>query len=207
MDIKAMFRFSYGLYVLTAQENAFDNGCIVTTAIQVTDTPNKITVTVNKANKTCEMIHATGKFNVCMLTENAPFDVYKHFGFQSGRTADKFADFTQKARSENGLYYITEYANAYVSGKVIQEVDMDTHIMFIAEVPDAVLLSDIPSVTYTYYQDHIKPRPQETPTAEKGKTKWVCRICGFIYEGEELPPDYICPVCKHGVQDFEKITV
>lgn len=115
----------------------------------------------------------------------------------------KFADFTQKARSENGLYYITEYANAYVSGKVIQEVDMDTHIMFIAEVPDAVLLSDIPSVTYTYYQDHIKPRPQETPTAEKGKTKWVCRICGFIYEGEELPPDYICPVCKHGVQDFE----
>ncbi len=207
MDIKAMFRFSYGLYVLTAQENGFDNGCIVNTAIQVTDTPNKITVTVNKANKTCEMIHTTGKFNVCMLSENAPFDVFKHFGFQSGRTVDKFADFTQKARSENGLYYITDYANAYVSGKVIQEVDMDTHIMFIAEVPDAVLLSDIPSVTYTYYQDHIKPRPQAAPAAEKGKTKWVCRICGFIYEGEELPPDYICPICKHGVQDFEKITV
>jgi len=207
MDIKAMFRFSYGLYVLTAQENGFDNGCIVNTAIQVTDTPNKITVTVNKANKTCEMIHATGQFNVCMLSENAPFDVFKNFGFQSGKTADKFADFAQKARSENGLYYITDYANAYVSGKVIQEVDMDTHIMFIAEVPDAVILSDVPSVTYTFYQMNIKPKPQAAPAAEKGKTKWVCRICGFIYEGEELPPDYICPICKHGVQDFEKITV
>ena len=205
MDTKAMFKFSYGLFVLTAKENGFDNGCIINTAIQVTSSPNRISIAVNKANKTHDMIHAAGEFNVCMLAENAPFSVFQNFGFQSGRDADKFASFAQKKRSANGIYYITDVANAYVSAKVDQEIDLGTHTMFIADVTDAEVLSDVPSVTYNYYQANIKPKPQVTP-AQAGKTKWVCKICGYVYEGEELPADFICPICKHGAQDFEKVT-
>jgi flavin reductase (DIM6/NTAB) family NADH-FMN oxidoreductase RutF len=205
MDTKAMFKFSYGLFVLTAKENGFDNGCIINTAIQVTSSPNRISIAVNKANKTHDMIHAAGEFNVCMLAENAPFSVFQNFGFQSGRDADKFASFAQKKRSANGIYYITDVANAYVSAKVVQEIDLGTHTMFIADVTDAEVLSDVPSVTYNYYQANIKPKPQVTP-AQAGKTKWVCKICGYVYEGEELPADFICPICKHGAQDFEKVT-
>lgn len=205
MDTKAMFKFSYGLFVLTAKENGFDNGCIINTAIQVTSSPNRISIAVNKANKTHDMIHAAGEFNVCMLAENAPFSVFQNFGFQSGRDADKFASFAQKKRSANGIYYITDVANAYVSAKVVQEIDLGTHTMFIADVTDAEVLSDVPSVTYNYYQANIKPKPQVTP-AQVGKTKWVCKICGYVYEGEELPADFICPICKHGAQDFEKVT-
>ena len=205
MDTKAMFKFSYGLFVLTAKENGFDNGCIINTAIQVTSSPNRISIAVNKANKTHDMIHAAGEFNVCMLAENAPFSVFQNFGFQSGRDADKFASFAQKKRSANGIYYITDVANAYVSAKVVQEIDLGTHTMFIADVTDAEVLSDVPSVTYNYYQANIKPKPQVT-SAQAGKTKWVCKICGYVYEGEELPADFICPICKHGAQDFEKVT-
>ena len=205
MDTKAMFKFSYGLFVLTARENGFDNGCIINTAIQVTSSPNRISIAVNKANKTHDMIHAAGEFNVCMLAENAPFSVFQNFGFQSGRDADKFASFAQKKRSANGIYYITDVANAYVSAKVVQEIDLGTHTMFIADVTDAEVLSDVPSVTYNYYPANIKPKPQVTP-AQAGKTKWVCKICGYVYEGEELPADFICPICKHGAQDFEKVT-
>lgn len=201
MDAKAMFKFSYGLFVLSARENGFDNGCIINTAMQVTVAPNQIAITVNKTNKTHDMIHATGVFNLSMLSEQTPFSIFQRFGFQCGRNVDKFAGFDQKKRSENGLYYITDYANAYVSGKVVREVDLGTHTLFIAEVTEAEVLSDIPSVTYTYYQEHIKPQP-EAP--KNGKTVWVCKVCGYVYEGEELPPDFICPICKHGAADFEK---
>ena len=202
MDQQAMFKFSYGLFVLTAKENGFDNGCIINTAMQVTSNPNRISIAVNKLNKTHDMIKATGEFNVSMLSEQTPFGVFKQFGFQSGNTTDKFAGFEQKKRSANGIYYISVYANAYVSAKVVQEVDLGTHTMFIADVTDAEVLSSIPSVTYNYYQANIKPKPQ---APKSGTTKWVCKICGYVYEGEDLPADFICPICKHGVEAFEPI--
>ena len=157
MDQRAMFKLSYGLFVLTAQENGFDNGCIINTVMQVTSTPNRISITVNKQNKTHDMIKATGLFNVSVLAEDASFDTFKHFGFQSGRNADKFEDYGPKERSENGLYYVKAGTNSYLSGKVVQEIDLGTHTQFIADVTAAELLSERPSVTYTYYQDHIKP--------------------------------------------------
>lgn len=201
MDNQAMYKFSYGLFVLTVRENGFDNGCIINTAIQVTSSPNQIAVTVNKANRTHDMIQKAGVFNISMLSEAAPFSVFQQFGFQSGKNADKFKDFEQKERSENGVYYITEYANAYVSARVVKEIDLGTHTMFLAEATDAKVLSELPSVTYTYYQEHIKPKPEEKKTE---KTAWVCKICGYVYEGEELPADFICPICKHGAEDFER---
>lgn len=201
MNQKAMFQLSYGLYVLTAKEGDFDNGCIINTAIQVTSTPNRISIAVNKQNKTHDMIKQTGVFNVSMLSQQAPFDVFKQFGFQSGNTVDKFKDFEQKSRSENGLYYITTYANGYISGKVVQELDLGSHTMFIADVTDGEVLSDVPSVTYAYYQSEIKPKPA-APKSEK--TTWVCKICGYVYEGDPLPEDFVCPICKHGAADFEK---
>ena len=203
MDQRAMFRLSYGLFVLTAQENGFDNGCIINTVMQVTSTPNRISITVNKQNKTHEMVKATGVFNVSVLPEDASFDTFKHFGFQSGKNVDKFEDYGPKERSDNGLYYVTKGTNSYLSGKVVQEIDLGTHTQFIADVTAAELLSEVPSVTYTYYQDHIKPKP-EAPKQREGKKVWVCKICGYVYEGEELPADYICPLCKHGASDFEQ---
>lgn len=202
MDQKALFQLSYGLYVLTAQEDGFDNGCIVNTVIQVTDTPNRLSVTVNKANKTHDMLKNTGVFNVSVLTEKTAFQVIKQFGFQSGRDVNKFQEYKQTERSGNGVLYLTEGVNAFISGKVIKEYDLDTHTMFIADITDAQMLSREASLTYDYYQKNVKPKPENK---SQGKTAWVCKICGFIYEGEELPPDYICPICKHGVQDFEKI--
>ena len=218
MDERAMFQLSYGLFVLTAQEDGFDNGCIINTAMQVTTTPLRMSITVNKSNKTEEMIEKTGAFNVSILGENTPFEIFKHFGFQSGRDVNKFADFTEVARSENGLYYLTGAANAYLSGKVVEQYDLGTHMLFIADVTAGEILSDVPSVTYTYYQDHIKPKPQSAPA---GKTKWVCKICGYEYDPEkgdpdngipagtafeDLPEDWVCPICKHGKMDFEKVT-
>lgn len=203
MDKSAMYRLSYGLFVVTAQENGFDNGCITNTTMQVTSTPNRISVTVNKQNKTHDMIKATGVFNVSVLAEDASFATFQHFGFQSGKDVDKFADYAAKKRSENGLYYVTSGVNAYLSGKVVQEIDLGTHTQFIADVTDAEVLSDVPSVTYAYYQNNIKPKP-EAPKEAAGKTVWVCKICGYVYEGEELPADFVCPLCKHGASDFEK---
>ncbi len=203
MDNNAMFRFGYGLYVLTAEESGFDNGCIINTAIQITSTPNRILIAVNKQNKTHDMILQSGKFNISMIAENASFELFRHFGFQSGKNVNKFADYADCARSENGVYYITGQTNAYVSGQVIQTTDMETHTLFIAEVTDAKVLSDVPTATYTYYQEHIKPKP-EAPKQE-GKTRWVCKVCGYIYEGENLPADFVCPLCKHGAEDFEKL--
>lgn len=200
MDNRVMTKLSYGLYVLTAKEGEKDNGCMINTAMQVTNTPNRISITVNKANLTHDMIKNTGKFNLSMLTEETEFEVFKNFGFQSGRNAEKLYDYQGFLRSENGIIYITRFCNGFISGEVIQEIDLGTHTMFIADVTDGRTISEVPSVTYTYYQNNIKPAPQET--AKKG---YRCKVCGYVHEGDELPEDIVCPICKHGAADFEKI--
>ena len=200
VESNAMFKLSYGLFVLTARDGAKDNGCIINTAQQLTSAPMRISITVNKANYTHDMIEKTGAFNISVLTEGAPFGLFKQYGFQSGRTADKLSG--GEPRTENGIAYLSEHANAVISGKVISTVDCGTHTLFIADVTEAHVLSAEPSVTYAYYFAHIKPRPQ--PAAEK-KKGFVCKICGYVYEGETLPPDFICPLCKHGAEDFEPL--
>ena len=205
MDKKAMYKLTYGLFVVTARSGEKDNGCIINTAAQVTSSPNRISIAVNKENFTHDMIKETGKFNLSILSEQAGFDVFKHFGFQSGRTVDKFDGFGACARSANGLYYVTEGTNAYISAVVEQAIDLGSHTLFIAAVEDMEVLSDVPAATYAYYQANIKPK-QEKP-ASTGKTAWRCTVCGYIYEGEELPADFICPLCKHLASDFEKISV
>ena len=201
IDKNAMYKFSYGLFVLTAKDGDKDNGCIINTAIQVTDSPKRIAVTVNKANYTHDMIHKTGVFNLSILSTDAPFALFQQFGFSSGRDTDKFAG-KEITRTANGVSYAADYANAVLSGKVISETDCGTHTTFVADVTEAVTLSSVPSMTYVYYFDHVKPKP--VPTEEK-KTGYVCKICGYVYEGETLPPDFVCPLCKHGAEDFEKL--
>ena len=203
MDPKSMFKLTYGLFVVTAKEGTKDNGCITNTAAQVTSDPNRISLAVNKTNYTHDMILHTGEFNVSILSEKAVFDIFKHFGFQSGRDVDKFADYKAAKRAGNGIYYITEGTNAYLSAKVVQTLDLGTHTMFIADVTDGEVLSEDASTTYTYYQTNIKPAPQPAKTE---KTVWVCQICGYVYEGEQIPADFICPWCKHGAADFVKQT-
>ena len=198
-----LFKISYGLYVLTARENDKDNGCIINTAQLVTTTPNRISVTVNKENLTHDMIMNTGIFNVNILTVDTPQSIFVHFGYQSGKDVDKFADAQYSDNfSENGVRYLPKYINAYISGKVVQSVDLGTHTMFIADVTETKSFSDDDSVTYDYYQKNIKPQPK---IESGGKTKWVCKVCGYIYEGDELPADFVCPLCKHGASDFEKV--
>ena len=200
MNNNVLFNIGYGLYVLTANEGEKDNGCIINTVMQVTSDPLQIAIAVNKKNYTNEMIQRTKKFNVSILSESAKFEIFEHFGFHSGRDTDKFASFYNTKRSPNGVLYITQNTNSYMSAYVKQEIDLGTHTLFIAQLVAAEILSDEPTVTYTYYQKNIKPRPQ--PAAKKG---WICKICGYIYEGEILPPDFICPICKHGAADFEKL--
>lgn len=197
---EAMFKFSYGLYVLTARRNGKDNGCIINTAVQLTDSPKRVAIAVNKANLTHDMIVADGNFNLSFLTESAPFEVFKHFGFQSGKATDKF-DGIRSSRSLNGLAYLPESANGFVSCKVTSMIDVGTHTLFVADVTEAGVLSDEPSVTYAYYFANIKPKPQPT-TAPSGKKRWICKICGYVYEGDELPANFVCPICKHGADDF-----
>ena len=204
MDNKTMYKLSYGLFVLTAKDEK-DNGCITNTAIQVTSEPNRISLAVNKSNYTHDMIIKTGIFTVSIISEDADFELFKHFGFQSGRDVDKFEGFADCKRLENGTLAITKGVNGYICGKVINTVDLGTHTLFIADVTDMEVLSDTPSATYTYYQSNIKPKPQAAPAEEKGKTVWRCKICGYEYEGEELPADFVCPVCKHPASDFEKV--
>ncbi len=196
MDNKALFKISYGLYVLSAKENGKDNGCIINTFSQVTDSPLRVSVTVNKLNLTHDMIKRTGEFTVSMLSTAAPFSIFESFGFRSGKDSEKFED-CNAARGKNGILHLNESANAFVSGKVIQEIDLGTHTMFIADVTDAEILSDIESMTYDYYQKSVKPKP-----VKKVKKGWRCPICGYVYEGEELPPDFVCPLCKHGASEF-----
>ena len=204
----AMYKLTYGLFVLTTTDGVKQNGCIVNTVAMITDSPKRITVFVNKANYTEELLRKTGVFNVSILTESAPFDVFKQFGFVSGRDVDKFAGKSYPT-TENGLYYIAENTNAVLSAKVVDCYDYGTHTLFVAEVTEAKTLSDEKSVTYEYYQNNIKPKPQAPKTEEKSENtqhKWVCKICGYTHEGEELPADFICPWCKHPAEDFEQIS-
>ena len=202
IDNSAFFKLSYGLFVLTARDGEKDNGCIINTVTQLTDTPKRITIAVNKQNLTHDMILKTGVFNVSVLTEEVPFKVFQHFGFQSGRDVDKFADCEVQARAQNGLMYLPKYTNAFFSAQVIEAKDYGTHTLFIADVTQAQVLSEEKSVTYAYYFEHIKPKPAPADEQKKG---FVCKICGYVYEGEELPADFICPLCKHGAEDFEPL--
>lgn len=201
MDNKAFFDISYGLYIITAHENDKDNGCISNTVVQVTDTPKRISVTLNKGNYTTGMIERTGKFNVSILDQEVTFDTIKHWGFQSGANVDKAIGITF-TRAENGVIYLTNGVNAVLCATVASKVDLGTHIMFIADVDDAFVLNDVPSTTYTYYQKHIKPQP-----AKPKKKGWICTVCGYVYEGETLPADFVCPICKHPASDFKPIDI
>ena len=205
MDIKAMYKLSYGLFVLTARKADKDNGCIINTAIQAALSPNQLSICVSKANYTHDIIKKTGEFTVSVLSQNAGFDLFKHFGFQSGRELNKFENFSKCKRGANGIYYITEGTNAYISVKVTKTNDLGSHTMFIGEICDMEVLSEVPSVTYDYYLNNIKPKPQAVGTTPDGQTVWRCIICGYEYVGEELPEDFICPLCKHPASDFEKI--
>ena len=200
MDNKAMFNLSYGLFILTAKDGEKDNGCIVNTVGQVTSQPNRISLTVNKANYTHDIILKTKEFNVSVLAENSKFETYKHWGFQSGRNTDKLESISFK-RSANGLVYIADETNAFLSAKVVSTLDLGTHTLFIADVTDGEVLSQVPSATYSFYQNNIKPKPAST---EKRKG-FICTVCGYIYEGETLPDDFICPVCKHPASDFRPL--
>ena len=205
IEKEAMYKLTYGLFMLTTTDGQKQNGCIVNTVSMLTDNPKRIVVFVNKANYSEELLKKTGVFNVSVLTESAPFEIFKQFGFQSGRDTDKFAGGRYEV-SANGLYYLPEYANAVLSAKVIDHYDYDTHMLFVAEVTEAKKLNDEKSVTYEYYQSNIKPKPQAAKSEEKsGKGKWVCKICGYVYEGDELPADFTYPWCKHPAEDFERV--
>ena len=207
MNKKAMFKISYGLYVVTANKDGKDNGCITNTLGMLTDNPLQVSLTVNKANYTHDLIHETRKFTASVISEKAGFELFRHFGFQSGRNVDKFADFTACRRAYNDTLIITEGTNAYISAYVTQEIDLGSHTMFIATVTEAETLDDAKSATYTYYQENIKPKPQPAGQTKEGKTIWRCTICGYEYEGEELPEDFVCPICKHPASDFEKVVI
>ena len=201
MDNNALFKLTSGLFLLIAKTDK-DNGCIINTVLQVTASPVQIVVVVNKKNYTHDMLKETGNFNVSVLSENAPMDIYKRFGYASGRDIDKFNGFNDISRSENGILYLTEYSNAFLSGKITEEKDLGTHTLFIADVTNAEIITEDTSVTYDYYQKNIK-----TASAPKtdGKKGFVCTVCGYIYEGSTLPEDYICPVCKHGAEAFKPL--
>lgn len=199
MNMKALFQIGYGLYVVTSNDGNKDNGLIVNTVMQVTNTPERIAVTINKQNYSHEIIQKTGIMNVNCLTVESPFKVFEAFGFTSGRNTDKFAG-CDPIRSENGLVVLPRYINAYMSLKVEQYVDLGTHGMFICSVTEADVVSDLETMTYTYYHKNVKPKPET-----KKKKGFVCKICGYIHEGDELPADFICPLCKHGASDFEPI--
>ena len=202
VDASALVRLSSWLFVLTAREGERDNGCIINTVMQVTDSPKRISIAVNKANLTHDMIESTGVFNLSVLTTETPLGVFEQFGFTSGRNTDKFAGCGTESRTANGVRYAGEYANAVISGHVVEKIDCGTHTLFIADVTEAAVLSDAASMTYQYYFDHVKPKPQPVPEKKKG---FVCKICGYVYEGEELSADFVCPLCKHGAEDFERL--
>lgn len=199
IDPTALFSIGYGLYVVTTGDGSKDNGLIVNTVTQVTNTPNRIAVTVNKANYSHDVIRQTGIMNVCCLSVDAPFSVFERFGFQSGRSTDKFAGLAPQ-RAENGLAVLANYINSFMSLNVEQYIDLDTHGMFICTITEARVISNMETMTYAYYHKNVKPKPQ--PVKKKG---YVCKICGWVYEGDELPDDLVCPICKHGSADFEPI--
>lgn len=198
-DLTALFNIGYGLYVITSNDGKKDNGLIVNTVTQVTNTPNRIAVTINKENYSHHVIKQTGVMNINCLSVDAPFSVFENFGFKSGRNTDKFAG-DEQLRSDNGLIFLRHYINSFMSLKVEQYVDLDTHVMFICSVTEARVISDAETMTYTYYQKNVKPKPET-----EGKKGFVCKICGYVYEGDTLPEDFVCPLCKHGAADFEPI--
>ncbi len=199
-DLTALFNIGYGLYVVTCNDGKKDNGLIVNTVTQVTNTPNRVAVTINKENYSHHVIKQTGQMNVNCLSTDAPFSVFETFGFQSGRTVDKFAGI-ETLRADNGLVFLPRNINSFLSLNVEQYVDLDTHGMFICSVTEARVISDVDTMTYTYYQDHVKPKPET-----EGKKGFVCKVCGWVYEGDTLPDDIVCPLCKHGAADFEPIS-
>ncbi len=198
-DMSALFNIGYGLYVITSNDGNRDNGLIVNTVSQLTDSPNRIAVTINKKNYSHHVIKNTGIMNVNCLSTDAPFALFETFGFKSGRNVDKFAGMTP-LRSDNGLAFLPRYINSFMSLKVENYIDLDTHGMFICSITEARVISDSETMTYSYYQQHVKPKPET-----EGKKGFVCKVCGYVYEGDELPEDFICPLCKHGAQDFEPI--
>ncbi|MCD8098826.1 MAG: flavin reductase [Lachnospiraceae bacterium] len=201
-DLAALFNIGYGLYVVTSNDGTKDNGLIVNTVSQVTNTPNRIAITINKANYSRHVIKKTGVMNLNCLSQDAPFSVFETFGFQSGRTVDKFAGAgITPLYSGNGLAFLPKYINSFMSLKVEQYFDMDTHGMFICSITEARVISKVETMTYTYYQNNVKPKP-----ATEGKKGFVCKVCGYVYEGDELPDDFVCPLCKHGAADFEPIS-
>lgn len=195
-----MLNIGYGLYLLTSKDEK-DNGCIINTVNQITDNPKLIAIAVNKLNYTCQMIEKTKEFNLSVLTEETPFSVFKQFGFTSGKNTDKFADCDFSNRCENGILALNKYTNTVISAKVVEIKDFDTHKLFVAEVTDDKIISNVPSVTYKYYFENIKPAVKPV----QKKVGWVCKICGYVYEGKDIPSDFVCPICKHGVEDFEEL--
>ncbi len=200
MDTTAMHKIPYGLYVLTAESGGKQNGCIINTVTQQTSTPLLISVTVNKENYTHDMILKSGKFNISVIDETADFELFKHFGFQSGKDTEKIKGYDSASIAENGISYVTKNVNTLICAKVRKTVDVGTHTIFIAEVADSKKLSDNPTMTYSYYHKNVKPAPEATTTVG-----YRCKICGYVYNGENLPEDFVCPLCKHGAADFEKI--
>ncbi len=213
IDVSSMHKLTYGLFALFTNDGVKDNACIVNTVTQLTSSPLTVSVCVNKANYTCEVIQKTGKFNASVLDESVPFDVFKRFGFASGRDSDKLEGFDDVMRSENMLLHLDRYTNAFISGRVINQIDCGSHILFIAEVTEAKTFGDGKAVTYAYYFDNIKPKAkleaapaeEKADESEKKIVGWVCKICGYVYEGAELPADFVCPLCKHPASDFEPI--
>ena len=199
IDPTALFKIGYGLYVVTCNDGKKQNGQIVNTVSQVANNPDRVAVNINKANYSAEVIRKTGVMNVCTLNEQAPFKIFQHFGFQSGRTVDKFADYEHYDVASNGVAFLTKYANAYISLKVFDTVDMGSHWMFLCNITESVVINNVDTMTYTFYQRNVKPKPVEQ------KKGWVCDICGYVYEGDELPEDFICPLCKHPASDFSKL--
>lgn len=208
LDNKAIFNISYGLFVLVAQQGGKDNACIINVAQQVTSDQLQLMICVNKANLTHDMVLRTLKFNLCPLSEEATMKPFQHFGFQSGKTVDKFAECETELCTDNGLRYLPKYINSVISCVVTKSIDLGTHTMFIARVMEARVLSDSPSITYAYYQQHIKPQPANSEFIIQNselKKRWVCDVCGYVYEGDELPADFICPWCKHPASDFKLV--
>ncbi len=198
-DLSALFNIGYGLYVVTSNDGKKDNGLIVNTVTQVTNTPNRIAVTINKENYSHHVIKQTGKMNINCLTVDAPFAAFEKFGFMSGRNVDKFAG-CEPLRSDNGLVFLPRFINSFMSLKVEQYIDLDTHGMFICSVTEARVISDRETMTYSYYYENVRPKPETD-----GKKGYVCKVCGYVYEGDTLPDDFVCPLCKHGAADFEEI--
>lgn len=205
MDTKAMYKLSYGLFVLTAKEGDKDNGCINNTAIQAASDPNQLAVCINKANYTHDMVKNTGKFNVSVISQEADFELFKRFGFQSGRDTDKFDGFSGYERAANGILFVKTGTNALLSAQVDQTLDLGSHTLFVGKLTDMEVLSPALSATYEFYQNEIKPKPEKVGETKTGEVVWRCKICGYEYVGEELPEDFICPLCKHPASDFEKV--